>query len=163
MDGMSKKKDPRTEAIRETIITRLMALCRHKNLSDSALARELKVERQTIYKWFGSKEQVPNEANLIEMAKFFGTSVSYLYGDTDDPRRPDAWKAGLGPLYEWEQRALAAREHLAEALGALDPEKKTEIHRLFAENTSGVEYELGDKPAEAETKPRLRAIGGNES
>lgn len=115
------KRDPRTEVVRERIIERILELAKQKGFSQSALARELGIERQTVSKWVNSREQVPNEANMLELARVLDTSVSYLFGDTDDPRRAPDWHTGQGPSSELEARLEKARERLQEVVELITP------------------------------------------
>lgn len=120
MKEMSKKKDGKSQMVRAEIVRRVMGLCERAKLSQSALAKSIGIERQTVYKWFTSNENVPSQApsegNLIDIARLFDTSVSYLYGETEDPRPANDWHSTEGITSSWVERARKAEDHLRQAL-----------------------------------------------
>ena len=76
--------------------------------------------RQLIYEWEQDNGRPSNSEWLLSLAKALGTSVSYLYGETDDPRPAPLWRTGEGPSSEWEARVKEARELLAAADSVLN-------------------------------------------
>jgi hypothetical protein len=57
---------------------------------------------------------------MLAVAKLLGTSVSYLYGETDDPRPAPDWHTGAGPSTEAEARAQVAAQLLRQVLEQLE-------------------------------------------
>lgn len=84
-----------------------------KALSKAELARLLGVSRQNVQAWEEGKGKPLDEQIMLGLARELGTSVSYLYGETDDPRPAPNWHTS--PSSELESRVAAAREKLAEA------------------------------------------------
>ncbi len=51
--------------------------------NNSRVCKQLNINRNAIYKWRRGK--TPRMFNLIEMAKYFNTTIDFLLGLTDDP------------------------------------------------------------------------------
>lgn len=152
-------KDSRNEAVREKIRHRIETLCQRQNVSQSALARELGLQRQAVSKWLTIRDQVPNEINMLEVARILGTSVSYLYGETDDPGPARNWLTGEGPGSEWDYRLEQARIKLDEIQALLTGQtgissERAELERIASTSARGSTL----YPTEAERKPK-RAQG----
>ena len=49
---------------------------------------------------------------MIEVSRILGASVSYLYGETDDPRPAADWHSGRGPSNEAAAELLTALAEL---------------------------------------------------
>ena len=60
-----------------TIYERIKCLCKTKGITVSELERTFKKSRDFYRKWNTS---MPNSANLIEIADYFGVSLDYLIG-----------------------------------------------------------------------------------
>lgn len=116
-------KDPEADRIRRQIIERADALAKAQGLSQTRLATEMGASRQTVNRWFSAGDQLPNEANLIALARVLGTSVSYLFGETDDPRPAPDWHTGKGPGSADEAARDNAALLLRQALAALEGTK----------------------------------------
>ena len=112
-------KDPEADRVRRQIIERADALAKVKGLSQSKLAIEMGASRQTVNRWFSAGDQLPNEANLIALARVLGTSVSYLFGETDDPRPAPDWHTDQGPSSASEAAQAEAADLLRQALKKL--------------------------------------------
>ena len=65
----------------------LKALRLSKKLSQQQLALRLNLSQQTIYKYENEITE-PDIATLIKLADYFNTSVDYLIGNTNNPKRP---------------------------------------------------------------------------
>lgn len=63
---------------------RLQELRMDRGLSQEALARELHVNKHSISSYERGKSE-PSDARKIRMASFFGVSLDYLLGVTEDP------------------------------------------------------------------------------
>lgn len=61
-----------------------------KSLSAIALSQSLGFPRHAIER-FESGRQTPNKEQQEKIATFFGVSVAYLRGETNDPTRQDSW------------------------------------------------------------------------
>lgn len=64
----------------------LKALRSQKGLSQQKLADQLQLSQQSIYKYENDLTE-PDLDTLKKMADFFDTSVDYLIGYSDDPRK----------------------------------------------------------------------------
>lgn len=58
-------------------------LCNEKGVSPTAACAEIGLSNATFSCW--TDESVPRKATLMKIADYFGVSVSYLLGATDDP------------------------------------------------------------------------------
>ena len=76
-------------------------------LSQSELARRLEVMRQTLYAWETGKG-TPNVAMSLKLAKILNTSISFLYGETEDPRPAPDWHKATGPSTDDQALAIEA-------------------------------------------------------
>ncbi len=64
----------------------LKSLRNARKLSQKALGETLGVSQQAIYKYEHALAE-PDIYTLIQLAGFFNTSVDYLIGNTDNPKR----------------------------------------------------------------------------
>lgn len=62
---------------------RLLELRMEKELSQRQMAKELNISQGTYNNWENSNTQ-PSIEQLIALSKFFGVSVDYLIGNTDE-------------------------------------------------------------------------------
>lgn len=65
-----------------TFHERLISLRKEKNISQIELAESINVSRQTLSKWENGCI-MPDAANLVALAKYFGVSVDFLLGLCD--------------------------------------------------------------------------------
>ena len=79
-----------------TIAQRIEALRTEKGLSRPALAAAVRLPRMSIEK-FETGRQTPSQEQQKMLAAFFGVSVSYLRGESDDPIRMESWLSGNVP------------------------------------------------------------------
>lgn len=80
-------------------------------MSKAGLARACGVTRQQVYNW-DSGRTWPGRREMLALAAALETSVSYLYGETDDPRPAPCWVTGEGPSSAEAARVAAAVEQL---------------------------------------------------
>lgn len=106
---------------RQSIARRIKELREASGLSQAALGRQVGVERQQVAAWENERNK-PAEDTMLAVAKALATSVSYLYGETDDPRPAPDWRSGTGPSSEGEARVAEARRFLGLALEQLSPQ-----------------------------------------
>lgn len=104
---------------REKIAQRIRERREAKGLSQSELARRIGLERQQVAVWEKARNK-PSEENFLALARILGTSISYLFGETDDPRPAPDWYGGAGPGSALEASTQRARELLQAALKELD-------------------------------------------
>ena len=64
-------------------MNRLLELRTEKNLSQRAVAKSLYISQGTYNNWENGRTQ-PSIEQLIVLSKFFGVSVDYLIGNSDD-------------------------------------------------------------------------------
>jgi transcriptional regulator with XRE-family HTH domain len=98
--------------------------------------------RQLVYEWEQDNGRPSNGEWLLSLAKSLGTSVSYLYGETDDPRPAPQWRTGEGPATEWEALIAAASAKMAEAQAILNSGaalslEKQELLRIASTSARG--------------------------
>lgn len=115
-------------------------LTRRKELGigQSELARTARVSRQVVYQWETTGTKPEKIEVVLAVAAALKTSISFLYGETDNPKPAPEWHTGQGPSTEWEALVAAAREKLAEAdaILALDPVKQ-ELKRIASTSARG--------------------------
>lgn len=99
---------------------RLIALREGLGLSQSEFARQAEQSRSTVHGWETGRNK-PDEDALPIVAKVLKTSISYLFGETDDPRPAPQWRTGEGPTSEWEARVEQAKLKLVEINELLTP------------------------------------------
>ena len=147
--------------ISERIVLRRESL----KLSQSEFARELGLSRGSIFNWESGRNK-PDEDAMLAVAKVLKTSVSYLYGETDDPRPAPDWRNGSGPSNAQEAKLaeIAARVALVQLdLQALlypkadttaepmelTPMSQDEIARTISHDANGkpIYFEPGAKAA----------------
>lgn len=66
-----------------TLADRLKELRLRNNISQNALSKKLEVTRATVNAWEMGLSY-PNAQSLVELSRFFKTSVDYLLGITDN-------------------------------------------------------------------------------
>ena len=76
-----------------TIAQRIEALRMQKALSRPALAAALGLPRMSIEK-FETGRQTPTQDQQVKLAQYFGVSLAYLRGESDDPSGTDTWLSG---------------------------------------------------------------------
>ena len=67
---------------------RLKELRKEKNLKQSEVAEELGLGRST-YANYEQGKRFPGKENLITIADYFGVSIDYLLGETDEKQSAD--------------------------------------------------------------------------
>lgn len=69
-------------------MSKLRELRKTKNMTQSELAKEINVSEKTISRW--EKDKTLMKTNKAkELADFFGVTVGYLLGFSDEEKRPD--------------------------------------------------------------------------
>lgn len=81
---MKRTRDNRGEG-REAMYRRLRDIREDRDLPQRALAELLHVSQATYSRYENGTLDIPSGA-LIALARFYGTSIDYLVGLTDDPR-----------------------------------------------------------------------------
>ena len=76
-----------------TIAQRIEALRMQKALSRPALAAALGLPRMSVEK-FETGRQTPSQDQQEKLAQYFGISLAYLRGESDDPSGTDTWLSG---------------------------------------------------------------------
>ena len=79
-----------------TIAQRIEALRTEKGISRPALAAAVKLPRMSLEK-FETGRQTPSQEQQKMLAAYFGVSVSYLKGESDDPTSMESWLNGNVP------------------------------------------------------------------
>ena len=73
-----------------TIAQRIEALRMQKSMSRPALAAALGFPKMSVEK-FETGRQTPSQDQQAKLARYFGVSLSYLRGESDDPTRMESW------------------------------------------------------------------------
>ena len=76
-----------------TLAQRIETLRTEKGLSRPALAAQLQLPRMSIEK-FETGRQTPSKEQQDKMAEFFGVSLFYLRGESNDRTRQENWMDG---------------------------------------------------------------------
>ena len=76
-----------------TIAQRIEVLRVEKGLSRPALAAALGLPRMSVEK-FETGRQTPSQDQQAKLAQYFGVSLAYLRGESDDPSGTDTWLSG---------------------------------------------------------------------
>lgn len=79
-----------------TMAQRIEALRTQRELSRPALAAALGLPRTSIEK-FETGRQTPTQDQQAKLAQYFGVSLFYLRGESDDPTSMDTWLSGAVP------------------------------------------------------------------
>lgn len=103
---------------RERIAGRIKALREQAGLTQAELARQVGVERQQVAAWEGGRHK-PSEDSFLAVAQALQTSISFLYGETEDPRPASQWGTNDGPSTKARARAQEAAAHLGRAMELL--------------------------------------------
>lgn len=73
-----------------TLAQRITALRTQQGLTRPALSAALGLPRNAVEK-FETGRQTPTKEQQAKIAAFFGVSLQYLQGESDDPTRQDSW------------------------------------------------------------------------
>ena len=106
-------------SVRETISRRILSLRTKQGLSQSEFARQVGAPRSTVHAWESGRNK-PDEDTFPKVAAVLNTSISYLFGETNDPRPAPDWQAGQGPASDRDFGREEVRELLKTALKKLD-------------------------------------------
>lgn len=79
-----------------TMAQRIEALRTQRGLSRPALSAALGLPRTAIEK-FETGRQTPTQDQQTKLAQYFGVSLFYLRGESDDPTDMDTWLSGAVP------------------------------------------------------------------
>ena len=79
-----------------TIAQRIEVLRTQRNMSRPALSAALGLPRMAVEK-FETGRQTPNQDQQEKIARFFGVSLFYLRGESDDPTDMSSWLNGDVP------------------------------------------------------------------
>ena len=95
-------------------------LCSNKGVSANAVAKELGIASGTVTAWKSGR--VPHHGTLIKIADYFGVSVDYLLGKTEQKEKPTAKGGEPNDVLFNEAAALMER---------LSPEAQDEAMRYL--------------------------------
>jgi len=82
-----------------TIAQRIETLRTQKGMSRPALSATLGLPRMAVEK-FETGRQTPTQEQQSKIAQYFGVSLFYLRGESDDPTSMDSWLNGAIPADE---------------------------------------------------------------
>lgn len=127
------------QAARAIISKRIRERRAHLGLGLAELGRLIDTDRQVIAHWERGAQK-PREDKMIALARALQTSISYIYGETDNPQPAPRWGTGEGPSSEWESKIEQMRGHLAAMQALLEPEvspEKAELLRIASTSARG--------------------------
>ena len=78
-------------------------LCAKQSKSQSAVAKEIGIEKSTVSRW--AKGSVPRYTTLIRIAEYFGLSIGELVGATPETEKKIAEELGLSLFVLNENRS----------------------------------------------------------
>ena len=84
--------------------TIFVKLCALKGLSPNKVAKELHIASGTVSEW--KKGRTPQNATLKKIADYFGVSVEYLKGETDEKGPADSFSTLFNQLSESEREII---------------------------------------------------------
>ena len=99
-----------------TIAQRIEALRTQRGLSRPALSVALELPRMAVEK-FETGRQTPTQDQQQKLAAYFGVSLAYLKGETDDPTTMDSWLNGAVPDDDPPPPRPAARPVVVQSSG----------------------------------------------
>ncbi|CEP67835.1 Cro/C1-type helix-turn-helix domain [Moorella glycerini] len=126
---------------------RLTRLRERKGLTQEDLAKKLNISRSALSLWEIGKRE-PNFETTTKIADFFGVSVDYLLGRTDDPR--SLKEKVFDPTYEptevdlEELLQIANIRFMGEKLAKQDKDKLLQIAKILWEERRKIKQEEGD-------------------
>lgn len=97
---------------------RLESLRIERNIDQKVLSLDLRVSQPTISDWENGKK-TPSVKNLIKLAAYFGVSIDYLLGLTENKSTPEDKGGPVDPLrstllHNFDQLNQEGRERLVE-------------------------------------------------
>lgn len=103
----------------------LITLCVNRNISPSALTKELSISKAVITKW--KNGSTPHQTTLLKIANYFNVSVDYLLKDTPpgETEGPDEKDTEILAMYsrlsnELKKEARSYLEYLAQRRASED-------------------------------------------
>lgn len=125
-------------------------LCAKQSKSQSAVAKEIGIEKSTVSRW--ARGAVPRYTTLIRIAEYFGVSIGELVGATPETEQQIAKELGLSVYVlredhsqdEEEQGDHGSDEGIAAALEAL---RNQPGRRMLLAATSGMTEEQVERMA----------------
>jgi transcriptional regulator with XRE-family HTH domain len=64
-------------------------LCAEQNIKPNPLAKKIGIPSASITNWKNGR--MPHETTLIKIADYFGVTVAYLKGETEEQKKPPAY------------------------------------------------------------------------
>lgn len=108
-----------SEVLGKEIGRRIVLLRERQKLSQRALAKALEASPQKLHGWESGRRK-PEGQSLLDLAKALNTSISYLFGETDDPRPAPDWHTDKGASTSNEAKKQEAARLLRQALETLE-------------------------------------------
>ena len=102
-----------------TIAQRIEALRTQKGMSRPGLSAALGMPRQAVEK-FETGRLTPNQEQQAKIAAYFGVSLEYLRGESDDPTTMDSWLNGNVPDDAPPSPPPVARPRIVQSSGGND-------------------------------------------
>lgn len=123
-------------------MNRLKELRKEKGLTQQGLADKISVSKITVLRWENEERQIKPE-KAQQLADYFGVSVGYLLGYSDDVEKHP---------FEWDEISEISKPYLVKELEKRRQERREELRvlREFAknndltENINNVTQKLGD-------------------
>lgn len=97
-------------------------LCAKKGESPNAVAKNLKIASGTVTEWKNGRE--PRNSTALKIASYFGVSVDYIIGKSNDPspekKKPAAISDELWEVLNHDPKAVEFFERLIRNPGLMD-------------------------------------------
>ena len=142
--------------------TIFVKLCALRGLSPNKVAKELHIASGTVSEW--KKGRTPQNATLKKIADYFGVSIEYLKGETDEKGPSEKTQATIPPCLNEEEvtvvEAYRAQPELQTAVKrvlGLDDDtmyiaaETKEKHNYTKNKVGKIDSELSDKLYKAPT------------
>lgn len=113
---------------------RLKELRSKKGITQEALASALDIPESTVRRYESSDDNTPRRERLEKIADYFGVSVDYLLGRTDDPSPSDKKDKPEDELttimyHKWDQLDERRRKQALKLLEILEQEADEENNK----------------------------------
>ncbi|MBQ8840899.1 MAG: helix-turn-helix transcriptional regulator [Clostridia bacterium] len=126
-------------------IKRLLELISEKGISRKQFNEDVQINKNQLKRW-ETAGTVPNRTTLTVIARYFGVSVEYLLGETDD-RTPKEKSPAGAELSEKHQRLITAYDKSEPVVQAtvdrlLGIDEKTFKVKVAARNGGAIEEKI---------------------
>ena len=116
-------------------------LCAEQNIKPNPLAKKIGIPSASVTNWKNGR--MPHETTLIKIADYFGVSVAYLKGETEEKKPLPA--SNLTPLPQRGMRIIPVYETVSAGFGAQAEDHVIDYLPCFILSESEAEDSIGIK------------------